>query len=368
MATKNTGPDEPSAPSTNTVVTLQDVADRCGVSRMTVSLALRNKQHQVSKQTIERVTAVAREMGYDPSHHQAARRLVMGRHGQEVLNHVVALFFPRQFYHDTYSNRILRGILDELETHKYGLLLNYAYSSTDEALLPSFRQGDVDGALTISFPESFASVLQQLRSEVNFARRPVVNMIHRMPACSAVVIDDFAGGYTAATHLLELGHRHLLCFYHDIESVPRTARVAGYRQAMQERGVHPDDYLHQSFWKYSQPELSAQELRNTLQQYPEITAIMAPNDRSTVLMRDMLKREGKSVPDEMSLIGFDDTDPLPDEYGRNILTTVAVPLEELGRTAARMLIQQIAQRTEELETCVLPVSLVVRGSTAAIRE
>ena len=105
-------------------------------------------------------------------------------------------------------------------------------------------------------------------------------------------------------------------------------------------------------------------LASYLREHPEITAVLAMNDASALRAWALLEREGIRVPRDVSIVGFDDTDPKLDADGRNLLTTVRLPLEELGREAARQLVGAITGRTKREEPVILPTELVVRGSTA----
>lgn len=98
-----------------------------------------------------------------------------------------------------------------------------------------------------------------------------------------------------------------------------------------------------------------------------ITGVIAPNDPEALRAADALRRMGKKIPRDVSLVGFDDTDELLDENRRNMLTTVRVPLEEIGREAAGLLIRQITGAAARDQQIALGASLVVRASTAPPR-
>jgi LacI family transcriptional regulator len=107
-------------------------------------------------------------------------------------------------------------------------------------------------------------------------------------------------------------------------------------------------------------------LLQLLKTTPQITSILAPNDPAAVVIRHILQVGGYRVPDDISLVGFDDTDPLWDSTGQNMLTTVRLPLHQLGRRAAKLIIEQATTSENNVEKIVLPVELVVRGSTGEV--
>ena len=199
------------------------------------------------------------------------------------------------------------------------------------------------------------------------------------------------------THLLELGHRYFLYFrrpHHMSVGVHQDQLYPGYRQACFEHGLDPEqhlipaeidaelmrfafkaDHLTQiillNSLKAGLPALSPASwarYRRLLEQHPKITAILAPNDATAITLRYLLVMDGKRVPEDYSLVGFDDTDPMLDARGRdNILTTVHLPLRALGQKAARLLIDLLTGQASAQCRIVVPTKLIVRASTAAPR-
>jgi len=369
---------------------MRDIAAHCGVSIWTVSLALRHDP-RVSSTTAAHVQAIAQELGYDPAVHQAARRLVSRRLGKDVMNNVIGLLLPPHFQAANYFAYASLGVLDVLALEGYGVLTSYL-PVDDGNTLPRFpaiyTRGEVDGVIGAGYflPQR---VLQALRGNMGFGERPVITLIVPQPGCSSVTTDDRAGAYAATAHLLELGHRHILHFLHQA-SVPLANRLAGVCQAMQDHGVDPATHLHylgeEVFFgrldpphhlRFPDPASTdpddtvaryyLSQLVAYLRAHPEVTAILGQNDPTARRVWYMLQEHGIRVPEEISLIGFDDTDGIPDEFGRNVLTSVRLPLEAVGQEAARMLIRQLASGQKELEHIVLPTELVVRHSTAPPR-
>ena len=360
-------------------VTLQDIADRCGLTKTTVSHALRENRKQVSARTIAFVRAVAEEMGYDPSRQFAARHLALQRFGQRPVSQTVAMFFPRggnlTYIDDPYYSRLYQGIISELFCAGYAVLaLEFKVGTkTQVASTPVFSSGYVDGAMALGIPDELSDFFRHLRRtvQVDF---PIVTLIHEFPPYPAVVTDDRQGAMLAAEHLLALGHRHLLHFQPGNSEIS-DHRLAGYREAYATRGLSADAYLHYcpSWYEYDfargNPLYTPRAaLEEALACWPRITGILAGNDRWAGEILLALRALDIAVPEEMSLVGFDDTRVFPDAQGRNLLTTVAVPLEEIGRHGARRLLELIQQpkpaKLEAPACLVLPTQLIVRGSTA----
>ncbi|MHB9132102.1 MAG: LacI family DNA-binding transcriptional regulator [Armatimonadota bacterium] len=360
-------------------VTLQDIADYCEVSKWTAAAALRHDP-RVKPTTSDRILAAAAQMGYDPSLHQAARRLALRKHGRDVLSHVIAILMPPYFFEANYFTEVFRGILRVLTPAQFGLLTFYAQGDEKnmQASFPhSITRGEVDGLILMVGPYHTNMVIEHLR-KTGFGERPIASLIWEVPRCTSIMADDQRAGYLAAKHLLEQGHRHLLHFtFTQLPGDPETNRKAGMVQACKEYGLDPSAHLHPygvlGAWldpeaKTRFPDWDAKERENflrTLRTHPEITAILPLNDPSAIHTWYTLQQEGIRVPDEMSIIGFDDTDPMLDQHGCNQLTTVRLPLKEIGRTAAESLISQITKNERPATPVVLPTELIVRGSTTS---
>jgi DNA-binding LacI/PurR family transcriptional regulator len=364
-------------------VTQRDIAARCGVSNATVSLALRHDP-QISEETIERIHTVAAEMGYVQGQNQAARRLALQRFGRPVINHVIAAFFSDEFYRQAYSMRVYRGILETTTRARFALLTATFTHPTDsaESHVPAvFTSGEVDGIITHAGTD--AHFYQELSRYPGFRSRPVVSFYEPVPGCACVRFDDEQGSYQAARHLLELGHRHLLlCITRELWADTAGPRVHGVQRAMAEMDldehrhlhllevpvgwIHPDQTMTFADMPRDDGELFP-GLLDLLCRHPEVTAILARNDSIALRAWHDLTRAGYRIPEDYSLVGYDDYTDIPDAHGENILTTVHVPLEEMGRQAAQLLIDQTTGERTTHQEIVLPVELLVRASTAPPR-
>ena len=363
-------------PATHRPVTVKDIAQRCGVHFMTVSRALRGDP-RVKPATTEAIKAMATEMGYDPANGHAARRLVMQGRDQVLINKAISLFFPPNFVRNMYFADLFEGIIEELtpEGFTIHLIPTYNPESPDMALpkLPDvFRRGDTDGAIVTRWPPLCGPLLEQLRHEPNFGNRPVLSLLFKLPGCSAVFTDDFVGMYAAMQHLLDLGHRKFLhfywCFDEEVE-VEMRQRYSALCQACSDRGLDPAEHLIVGLldWESSLHHRMEKPLRTALRAHPDITAVIAPNDFYAVQAVDILRTMQLTVPGDISLLGFDDIIPLMNSAKDNILTTVRLPLEAVGREAARIIMGRINGTITEAHTIILPTEFIPRSSTAPPR-
>jgi LacI family transcriptional regulator len=350
-------------------VTLKDIADRCGVTKMTVSRALRGDTANTSEATIELVQRVARDMGYDPSHHAAARRLALSKTGQQVLNRVIGLlFFHKGFVGTNYFNSLFHGILDAMLEEDYQVQTADTWNLIQTGVLPvTYRKGDLDGALTIATGGyEWDATFQLLRNEIGFRNRPIVDLVSHVNDCSAVYGDHLQAGYLTMKHLLDLGHRHVMIPFAYSPSATNVhgLRASGYEKAYQEINLDPLEYLRPSFWNTNDYEQSRKRLVIEIQRHKEVTALIARNDWEAEMMYTALTSAGIRIPEDISFISYDDTNQILNSAKDNILTTVRLPLYDIGFHGAKLLVRRIHGDEPEDRDIVLPVELIVRSSTA----
>ena len=192
-------------------VTQHDIARVCGLHQSAVSFALRGDTTHVTPETMARVQAVAAELGYAP--HQAARKMVAVRFGKTIINHLIALCFPRDFHRNPYFLEPYLGVMDALADAGFDLLtlaVTGELSADFLAKSPAVARGDVDAIIAFSIPAMIHSLHEQARALPAFGARPFIALIQPMTDCSTVLYDDEQAAYEIGCHLLALGHRHLL--------------------------------------------------------------------------------------------------------------------------------------------------------------
>jgi len=367
-------------------LTLQDIAERCGVSKSTVSRAMVNDP-RINAATRERVLAVAAEMGYNPSQNAAARRLALRGRGRDLLNHQIALCIRADMYTINYFSRMFKGIVDAMAQTDFSLLLMLvAPTDAPTVTFPmAFERGEIDGILLCA-DIHIANLPERLQQHPVLRSCPVVGTTTKeFRNITAVLADEGQGAYLATKHLLELGHRHVIHHLGHAEQENYQKRLAGVYRAYAEMKLDAGAYLHlmpfPGEWldphdlfsdnpfaeSTSEARRFIAHLLGYLQDHPEITALLPLNDAIAIRLWRVLQRAGYRIPDDYSIIGFDDTDPMPDLAGRNLLTSVHLPLEEIGREAVRLIMHQIAARQKEQVEVVLPTELILRRSTGSAR-
>ncbi|HEY3332491.1 MAG TPA: LacI family DNA-binding transcriptional regulator [Capsulimonadaceae bacterium] len=350
-------------------VSVKDIAARCGVHPSTVQRALQGS-NLVRPKTAAHVRKVAEELGYNAAANDAARRLVYNRYGKTVLNQAIALYFPSDFALRPYWNRIFQGICEVVNEADYDLItISNDSAKISRHMSNCIVRGAVDGVCLFAANADDASgLLGRLRQEPAFGAKPVVSMIQIVPNTSGVTTDDIQGARLSLGHLLQLGHRHILHMQSDDGLYSVQQRLAGYRMACRDHGVEPETVLRKIIGSW-QSDCSGWDnvIAAAMRAHPETTAILAANDFMAIPTVHGLRTMGLSVPEDISIVGYDDSDELLNAERVNILTTVRLPLEDVGREAVRLALDRIKGSVKNDRTTLLPVTLVERGSTAPPR-
>jgi LacI family transcriptional regulator len=338
------------APGRRGRATIREIADLAGVSIATVSRVV-NGRGDVSDETRELVQRVVREHGY--SANRSARGLSGGRTGL-IGGTVPMLHYP-------YFSHVLFGVSEALYEQDMRLVLcpTMHEHEREVTLLERLLHGTTDGAVII-LPEETSDELEQL---LNHGYRFVVidpqqPLNERIPAVSAA---HTAGAAQAMDHLLSLGHRRIGAITGPRDGKATADRRRGYYAALGEAGIAPDPTLEiESNFELPGGAAAAERLLS-LPEPP--TAIFAFNDNMAIGTMQVARARGIRVPEELSIIGFDDLDEA--SIVNPALTTNRQPLAEMGRIAVSLLTRLLDDQRLEALHVELATRLVVRESTAA---
>jgi DNA-binding LacI/PurR family transcriptional regulator len=342
-------------------VTLQTIADRVGVSRMTVSNAF-SRPDQLSAALRERILAAAEELGYvgpDPM----ARALARGSTGAVGIVLTESL---RTAFTDLVATSFLGAIAEELAPT--GLALTLLRSDSSETVIPA-RDVAIDGALVYMCDPTSPAVGWLLRR-----RLPLV-FVDQNPAegIPSVNVADRLGARAAAQHLVDLGHRRvglLMSGLHGqhglvddpfalVDGYPSRQRLLGWYDALEPAGVKPVVVRVRD--AHSDDVRGAARL--LLDRADRPTAVLCFSDTMAYEVTQAAADLGLRVPEDLSVAGFDDH-PLASQI-RPALTTVRQDVTEKGRIAAALLTAALSGDAPEPEHVMLPTELVIRQSTAA---
>ena len=329
-------------------MTITDVARAAGVSVATVSRVL-NNQYGVAPGTIDKVQAVIDDLGYESS--IVARSMRSQR--TNVLGIVVMDLEP-------WSAELLRGFSRGVRDSDYDLIV-YSSAGGDAAFTKPGWERRLVSRLNGSLTDGLILVTPTVM-ELN-TDSPVVTIDPHIDAVGlpAVSSDNHGGALQATAHLTGLGHRRIgfIAGRPDLESA--RGRRQGYADGLAAAGLELDPTLVRTGdYTRAVGRACADELLD-LAERP--TAIFAANDESAIGVLEAAKARGIAVPDELSVVGFDD---LPEaRYTEPPLTTVDQSVEQMGYEATLLLLEQIADPSRPPVHITLPTQLVVRGSCRA---
>jgi LacI family transcriptional regulator len=328
------------------VATIADVAKRAGVAPSTVSRALNNSGY-VSRETRERVLAAIDELNYVPNIH--AERL---RTGVSRAIAFVALDLTNPFW-----TEVGRGVEDMVWEHGYELVLYNTAGDPEreQATVKGLRRRHVDGAI---FPWMRNGWEQLGKLDSAGVMIVVLGQAPEEHGLDRFTIDNVKGGYLATEHLLKLGHRRIAFVSADWTR----EREQGYRAALADFDVAPDETRVIRESAVPEFEKGKHVVRQLLDGPERPTAVFAYNDVTAIGLWMELENHGVRVPEDISLVGFDDIPTAT--LIRSGLTTIAVPQYEFGRSAADFLLRRIAAGKCCSGQCItLEPSLIIRRST-----
>jgi LacI family transcriptional regulator len=342
--------------------TLSDIAKSTGVSLYTVSVVLNGARSntRVSAATRERILEVAAQMRYHPN---AMARGLMNRRMQSIGILFCAVNFPYVIL-DHYAATILQGALVAATAADYSVtIFTDSWRDASKGVL-RLRDGRTDGFVVVAPPAdtNLASELVSLGLPLTVIAYPGAKY-----GLTSIDVDNEKGIHLAVDHLLQLGHTRIahLTGNQDMASVP--LRRDAFCAALRSAGLtpQPETILPTQYNGGLVPEA----VQRLLQLPEPPTAIVAGNDNIAIAALAALRDLNVAVPDQISVVGFDDTPPAA--LVTPALTTVQQPLLQVGETAARLLIAQIEQEEGKDQAQnnqhLLEPKLVVRASTTRPR-
>ncbi|WP_105975648.1 LacI family DNA-binding transcriptional regulator [Streptomyces geranii] len=337
--------------------TLEEVAARAGVGRGTVSRVI-NGSPRVSDATRAAVEAAVAELGYVPN--TAARALAANR------TDAIALVVPEpetRFFAEPYFSDMLRGVGAAISDTEMQLLLIFAGSDRERQRLAQYLAAHrVDGVLLVSVhaDDPLPDLLAQLEI-------PAVISGPRSAAetLTSVDSDNYGGGRQAAEHLLSRGRRKIAHITGRLDVYGAQRRVDGYREALEAAGhevdetlIEPGDFTEEG---------GRRAMTRLLTRCPDLDAVFAASDVTAAGARQVLREQGRRIPDDVALVGYDDS-----AIARHMdppLTSVRQPIVEMGRAMIDLLLEEVADRRPtasrvlERRRLVLPTELMSRKSS-----
>ena len=343
------------------MVTMQDVAEKAGVRKSTVSYVLngKHKKARIADKTCERIKSIALELGY--RRNELARSVAIGK------SEVIA-FVSNRAKTCEYIGEIIAGILDETTRQSYSLKIYHLQPDNSLNISEQIISNRVDGVIFYSNNSQLQIINEEMKKfDIPCATVNLASEATRV----GVTTDDCQGVMDSVKHLTELGHERILYLSHNTftQSEYIIEREAGYRIGMQESlGKSAPLRIERLPQNYPENKIVIEKiLSEPINKRP--SAIICINDMDAMELLRLAYQAGIKIPEELSIIGFADLEMA--KYAIVPLTTVSQPFEKMGQITAKMLLEVIENRPTEklpIKKLKLKTKLVVRQSTAPVNK
>ncbi|AGB17938.1 LacI family DNA-binding transcriptional regulator [Thermoanaerobacterium thermosaccharolyticum] len=338
------------------IVTIRDIAKEANVSVTTVTNVIHKNYGRVSQETINRIEKIIKEKQYIPN--MSARSLV--NNSSKIIG-VINNLIPEinsSFIQDPFHSAFIGGIEKEFSKSEYFTMIRTVMD--EQELITLLKNWNLDGIiLTGVFDDEFYHTLKM--SEIPIV---LIDSYIEDEKILSVGLEDFNGGYIATKYLIENGHKNILFVSPKIKANGVVEeRLKGYEKALNEAGLlfnKNNVYEHETAITIDECINLGRKLSNRR----DVTAIFATADIMAVGIMSGLQEMGVRIPDDISIIGFDDLDISRITSPR--LTTIHQDAEKKGLIAAEMMITYLKEHNVKNRKVILPVHLVERESVRKI--
>ncbi len=324
-------------------VSMQDIANKLNVSKVTVSKAF-NNSNDISVSMRENVLKTANDLGYN---YISAKRFMVG-----VLTSSIFLEKDESFY-----TKIYKTLTEDSNMYNLQLLLNVVSDSDQESLkLPYILEsGNVDALIIMGqLRREFVKYLIELDIPIL-----LMDFYYRGVKADSIISNNYQASYEITSHLIDYGHKNI-GFLGNIKTTTSIQdRYLGYVKALLENNIELNSsYLmkdrdeEQNFIKIKFP--------NNLP-----TAYVCNNDHAAYMLIDELKKLGYKVPNDISVVGFDDL--YYSDYSVPKLTTVRVDRQDMAKMALRRILKRIIEKDVEIKRFVINPQCIYRDSVSKIK-
>lgn len=339
-------------------ITSQDVADLAGVSRTTVSFVLNNDERfSIRPETIERVRAAAKQLGYYPN--ASARALASNK--TKTIGLIISRA-PQYIATDPFLPQIIGGLLDVTKQYSQGLLLEWVEPGQQlETYLELTRAHHIDGIILMT-PRVDDTGLKALEE----ADIPVVLMGHITESTlHSVDVDNRGAAESAVHHLVELGHTKIACITNAARPYTSASqRLEGYKHALKRASLpYNESLVREADFDI---ESGFQQMNSLLNSGEDFSAVFVASDNVAVGAYSALRDAGLSVPGDISVVGFDDI-PLA-SFLDPPLTTIRMPAREIAEQSYHLLMRLMKWDFPDNREILLPTDLVLRQSTRSLKD
>ena len=332
-------------------ININDIAEKTGLSITTVSRVLNGKaeQYRIGKKSQQKIKDAAKELQYTPNHFAANLRT--GRSG------TIALIVP------SLNNPFFAGIASEInaEIRKYGYIT--IIGDSDESYdiekmeLQQFMSRNIEGLIIVPCGDQSDHI-----KSLHDKGLPIICIDRYFEDLdiSYVSTDNYDGAFNATKHLIENGHSIITCIQGLLHSTPNRLRVKGFKDAMESSGllsynIVGDDFTVQNGYL---------ETKLLLQHSEKPTAILTLSNTIAMGCIKALKEENKKIPDDISLITFDEHPYI--DYLSTPLSCIAQPVSDISKIAVKFLLSEIKDNNFKKNQILLKPKIIYRKSIKRI--
>ncbi|HEX9973551.1 MAG TPA: LacI family DNA-binding transcriptional regulator [bacterium] len=333
------------------MITIKDIAKLANVAPSTVSKAL-NDRRDVSEKTKKKILEIAHEHNFSPN--------AFGKGLKSRTTENIGVIFCREVQplsSNPFYSKVLEGIEAEIAINDYNLVLHFLPEENSNDIPKMIRERQVDGLILVG-------VIKQLYIEkIKESNIPIVLIDPKITVshCNQVLIDNEHGAFAAIQYLISHGHKKIAFISGDLSRLSFKQRYDGYLKALRFNKIT----LNENYVQTGGLENGYEHVSQLLALKDKPTALFAANDINAIHGYKAIQEQNLKIPDDMSIIGFDDIDLA--KYATPTLTTVRVYKEELGSIGVRMLLQIINGENTTPVTTIVPTRLIERDSVNGLK-
>lgn len=327
--------------------TIYDVAEKAGVSIATVSKVI-NNTGKIGEHTKRQVFLVMEQINYQPSMIASA---MMGKK-----MHTIGLLIPD--IANPFFAELARKIEDSGEEKGYSVVMCNTDNDPEKEIqyLNWLKQKSVDGVIIATSAQEEETFKKLVKENLPFTL--IARDLPSLPV-DTVLLDDFLGGYLAGTHLVKCGCRNISTLTLNLNTSSETGRLEGFKQALTASGIKYN--IGNVISCNGTVEDAYKKMKRFLNLKKDVDGLFALNDIIAIGAINSARDLHYNIPDDISIMGFDNT--ILATVSHPPLTSVAQPIENMGRQVVNLLIERIKENNKPKQRIVLSPELIIRETT-----